>query len=57
MRSFNKKIDRKNLNFGNKSYKYASYKYAFYFFDFTLSNIIFHSLLDSDWLKTVPINP
>ena len=24
---------------------------------FKLINIIFFSLLDSDWLKTVPINP
>ena len=25
--------------------------------DYLINNIIFFSLLDSDWLKSVPINP
>ena len=26
-------------------------------YDYSVYNIIFFSLLDSDWLKSVPINP
>ena len=48
------KIDK----FVNKSVKLTTCNKSVAFLAvYSITNIIFFSLLDSDWLKTVPINP